>query len=275
MTKTVIYYFSGTGNSFYVAKELRERLPGTELIPLVSLSKQEKIETNAEVVGFVFPIYFTAIPTTVKKVIEKLNLESAQYIFAVVTRSGISHSAFFTLDKILNKKGKRLNACLSLNMASNNPRFKYEAPTEEELAKLESEVNNRLDLIREIIGDRQEYREKDLQATTHIPKIFLRLISAIVGFLDRSNNGFYADTKCTGCGTCEKVCLSEKIKLNDKTPVWQQGIKCYNCCACVNYCPEQAVQMSSNTEKYGRYSHPYATVEDICAQKYQTCRKDL
>lgn len=32
-----IYYFSGTGNSFHVAKELQKRVPEVNLIPIVSL----------------------------------------------------------------------------------------------------------------------------------------------------------------------------------------------------------------------------------------------
>lgn len=269
MKKTVIYYFSGTGNSLYVAKELVKRMPETELIPIVSLLKQEKIETNAEVVGFVFPIYFTTLPKMVKLFIQKLDLQSTQYIFAVATRNGISHSAFLTIDGILKKKGKRFNSFFSLNMASNNPRFKYKTPTEEELAKLEFAVNSRLDSIQKTILNKKENREKDIHATTKIPGIFLKLISAIVGLTNNTKNGFYADLKCQGCGTCEKVCLSEKIRLIDKKPVWIKDVNCYNCCACVNYCPEKAIQMNSNTNKYGRYSHPYATVDEIFAQKYQ------
>jgi len=37
---TEIYYFSGTGNSLHVAKELQKRIPETNLIPIVSLLKK-------------------------------------------------------------------------------------------------------------------------------------------------------------------------------------------------------------------------------------------
>ena len=32
---TEIYYFSGTGNSLFIAKELQKRLPDSMLIPIV------------------------------------------------------------------------------------------------------------------------------------------------------------------------------------------------------------------------------------------------
>ena len=97
----------------------------------------------------------------------------------------------------------------------------------------------------------------------------------LAGFVELTGmeNTYYTDTRCTGCGTCEYVCLSKKIKIVDKKPVWQKNIRCFNCDACLNYCPQKAVQIKSspflkfNTEQNGRYSHPYATAEDIATQK--------
>jgi flavodoxin len=56
-----IYYFSGTGNSLFVAKELQKRIPDAKLIPIVKHLKDSSIKAG-EAVGFVFPVYFTAIP---------------------------------------------------------------------------------------------------------------------------------------------------------------------------------------------------------------------
>ncbi|MDA3846888.1 MAG: hypothetical protein PF505_10175, partial [Vallitaleaceae bacterium] len=72
---------------------------------------------------------------------------------------------------------------------------------------------------------------------------------------------------------CEKVCLSEKIRMDGDKPVWQNNTTCYLCYSCLNYCPVRAVQilskvwMKSYTTKRGRYPHPFATVEDIARQK--------
>lgn len=48
MNKVEIYYFSGTGNSLHVAKELQKRIPETNLIPMVSLINKDVVETNGE-----------------------------------------------------------------------------------------------------------------------------------------------------------------------------------------------------------------------------------
>lgn len=57
MDKVEIYYFTGSGNSLHVAKELQGRIPGSDLIPIVSLLNKDTIETKAETVGFIFPIH--------------------------------------------------------------------------------------------------------------------------------------------------------------------------------------------------------------------------
>ena len=45
-----IYYFSGIGKSLHIARELQNRIPGTGLIPIVSLlDKKESILTAESV----------------------------------------------------------------------------------------------------------------------------------------------------------------------------------------------------------------------------------
>ncbi|VVB59724.1 NAD(P)H-quinone oxidoreductase subunit I, chloroplastic [uncultured archaeon] len=267
MNKVEIYYFSGTGNSLHVARELQKRIPGTKLIPIVSLLDKEIIKINGETIGLVFPIHLTAIPMPVKNFIKKLDLTSAGYIFAIATRIGTPHSAFMDIEKILNRKSKNLDSCFSLNMPGNDPKFNYNAPTKKEIAKLESAVQSRLDFIQNVIIKKEKNKEKDTSIITPMPSILVRFLSSIVVLTEGIQPKYYADSKCTGCGTCEKVCLSKKIKIINKRPVWRKDIRCYRCDACLNYCPVQAVQIKNHTEKNGRYSHPYATAGDIAGQK--------
>jgi len=78
----------------------------------------------------------------------------------------------------------------------------------------------------------------------------------------RVKNYFYSDSKCTGCGICEKVCPSQKITMEGNKPLWQRNVDCYMCYACLNFCPTEAIQiylkiyMKSYTPERGRYPHP-------------------
>ena len=46
-----IYYFSGTGNTLHIARELQKRLPGSVLVPIVRALKGGTIKTGADMVG--------------------------------------------------------------------------------------------------------------------------------------------------------------------------------------------------------------------------------
>lgn len=117
---TEIYYFSSTGNSLHVARELQKRLPDTTLVPIVSLLHKQNIQTKAQNAGFVFPLYFTTVPAPVRYFCEKISLNCAEYIFSVVTRLGTFSVANLGINRILRKKGKSLDAAFILNMAQNS-----------------------------------------------------------------------------------------------------------------------------------------------------------
>jgi ferredoxin len=270
---TEIYYFSGTGNSLHAARELRKRITETELIPIVSLLDRNIIKTNADTVGFIFPIHLAMAPAPVIEFVKKMDLKSAEYIFAVATRAGSQHRAFIDLENILKKKGKTLDSFFSLNMPSNDPKFEgWKPATREEIRKLESDIQNKLDSIQEIILKKEKIHEEDTEFITPMPAF--PILSIFLPFLSRFYNvEFYADSKCIRCGTCEKVCLSGKVKMIDEKPVWQKDVQCFFCHACLNYCPQDAVQIKSTrllksfTEENERYSHPYATIDDIAGEK--------
>jgi len=60
MNKIEIYYFSGTGNSLVVARDIAEKMNGN-LISIPSVMDKESITTDADVIGIVFPVYYLGI----------------------------------------------------------------------------------------------------------------------------------------------------------------------------------------------------------------------
>jgi ferredoxin len=277
MTNTEIYYFSGSGNSLHVARELQKGLPQSALIPLVGLLGQPSVVTRAEAVGFVFPQHGWQMPVMVKEILQKFDLHSASYIFAVATRGGTPCRAFLEMEKILNNKGKKLDADFVLTMPSSTQSLLKEFAeriNDERITRLETEMLSRLDEIIKIITLREVHHNENLDGVD-IPATvtFLEPLILSIARLAESNFDFYADEKCTGCGLCEKVCLAQKIKIIDGQPEWQKNVKCLNCFSCLNYCPEEAVQLNSTwylksyTPQNGRYHHSQITADDIAAQK--------
>lgn len=281
---TEIYYFSGTGNSLHVAREMEKRLPGAKLIPILSLVNQESVTSAGGTVGFVFPHYASSLPKAVRTFIEKLDLNSAGYLFAIATRGGTKTMAFAEIDEILKGKGRRLDSFFAITMPSGSePLVKGYADqiTVERIFRLESEMLARLDSIQRVILARETSREEDTGDVPPPPFLvpFMPLLDAISPYLVRfgkmveSSFEFYSDKDCTGCGICERVCLGEKVQMVDSRPVWQEAVTCHGCFACLNYCPAESIQVRSKwylksyTDQNGRYHHPEIKAKDVARQK--------
>jgi NAD-dependent dihydropyrimidine dehydrogenase PreA subunit len=273
-----IFYFSGTGNSLHIARELHKRTAEAKLIPILGTQKKGSVRTTADTVGFIFPQYASRAPKLIEDFIKTLDLTPAQYLFAIATRGGTSCMAFYCIDKILQEKGTRLSMYSVINMPSSSQPLMKSFPekiNQDRINQLESDALNQLDNIQKIIQNKEIFREEDKTATSPTPgwlKPFTPFLLAIGRKLENTFI-FYEDSKCTGCGICEKICLADKVKIVDGRPLWQENKICLACWACFNYCPVQSIQIKSKwylksyTIQNGRYHHPQISADDIAAQK--------
>jgi len=287
----ILYYFSGTGNSYYIAKELSSKLPGSKIIPIASIlnkntdenkknhKKLSTLTSDATTIGFIFPCHGLTIPFPVHCFLKRFSFNSSQYLFAIATRGGTIFRGFDTIDKILKYQEKKLNASFIIEMESNDPKMKFfKVPTKEEIKTKEINAIQKLNFIRDIVLGKKEYQDNINGATFTKSKLVNFVLERLTIFAVNhvsllTKNYFYVNTKCTECGICKKVCPTNKIILTENKPEWQRNIECYLCYACVNFCPSEAIQiyskfyMKSHTEENGRYPHPYASVEDMIFQK--------
>ena len=86
--KVTIYFFTGTGNSLKIAKDLAEKLKDSELIPIAKVWQMENLISTSEKVGFIFPLYYFGLPKIIHEFVNKLDLSESNYIFTVITSAG-------------------------------------------------------------------------------------------------------------------------------------------------------------------------------------------
>ena len=84
LMKTNLFFFSATGNSLIVAKDIAAKLPETQIFSIPKVINQE-IDLNADNIGFIFPVYFSGMPRIVIDFINKLESSKTKYIFAICT----------------------------------------------------------------------------------------------------------------------------------------------------------------------------------------------
>ncbi len=260
---TTIYFFSGTGNSLKIARDLAEKLENTELIPIAKVWQKRSIESISEKIGFIFPLYYSGLPKIVHDFIDKLNIIRTNYFFTVVTSTGdINEQSLQQLDKLLKKKSKKLNAGFYVNMP-NNYIIGFNIHSKERQKEFFENATKQIKIMSEIINNQednitQEILEKDVRRSAKINKNFRDSVN-------ESDKAFTVSENCNSCGICEKVCPVNNLILISGIPEWQH--KCQQCLACINFCPEKAIEYGKQTQKTKRYHHPEISIEEIAKQK--------
>jgi flavodoxin len=118
MSTTDIYYFSGSGNSLAVARDMAEGLEA-DLIPVASTLGQERVDTKADAIGFVFPLYDFKAPPSIENLVRKLGDISNTYLLAVCTYGIAAARSLHQFGKHIESCGGRLAAGFAVAMPHN------------------------------------------------------------------------------------------------------------------------------------------------------------
>ncbi len=255
--KTIIFYFSGSGNSFKIALDLKAKLPDVDLVAIQKVIGS-KVDLFADKIGFVFPVYAWGPPVIVANFMSTLPVFE-KYSFAIVTYGGFACATLKKTEKILRKRGINLNAGFSIKMPGNYTPLYGAVPLDEQ-KKIIKQSEEELDLIVPLIKNSQDRK---------IPTGFwitnLLMSGLVYKFftknLKNSSKHFWTTKDCNGCGICEKICPVKNIDLVDNKPVWAD--KCEQCMACLQWCPAQAVQFGKKTISRRRYHHPDVKATDL------------
>ncbi|HKK68962.1 MAG TPA: EFR1 family ferrodoxin, partial [Bacteroidales bacterium] len=116
---TTIFYYTGTGNSLWVAKELADKLDNAALHSIPKVTDAELTDMDFDSVGFVFPVHIWGVPGNVLNFIEGIKSFAPNYCFAVATNGGQVANTLVQLKKFLRKKGVTLNSGFDIMMPSN------------------------------------------------------------------------------------------------------------------------------------------------------------
>ncbi|MBC2582629.1 EFR1 family ferrodoxin [Clostridium sp. DJ247] len=259
----MIFYFSGTGNSLQVAKNIAEH-NDEKLISIASKmnSKGGKFDytlKDNEIIGFVYPVYAWAPPKMVLDFINKLKLNNYKdnYIFSVATCGGNIGNTMKVMSIALKKNNLDLDSGFSISMPSNYIIMGDVDSKEEEHRKLLA-AEETLKNINYVVKER---KKKVFQVVKgHMPGILTGIINPLFNKGAMNTKKFYANDNCTGCGICQSVCNCNNIKIEEK-PKW--GKICSLCLACIHFCPVRAVQYGKETERKGRYKNPNVSVEEM------------
>ena len=244
----MVFYFSGTGNSYQAAQAMLS--PGEAMEDMAKCVWEKRFSfflAPGEPVGFVCPVYYGGIPAPVKTFIQNLSLETApEYCYGLLTCGGSPAAAGEMMAKLLKKQGVTMKSVFSVTMPDNYI-LMYKISGEEEQKEILSKAALWLEHIKKQVDQRQETgvraSVKDRMLTAAMYPLYEN---------DRSTKPFYADDQCVGCGLCAQRCPAHAIVMEDKRPKWVLD-KCYQCLACARC---GAIQYGKRTVGKKRYTNP-------------------
>jgi ferredoxin len=291
--RTLIYYFTGTGNSLAVARDLAERMDA-ELVSIVAVDGVERITPDADCIGFVFPVYHRGVPVAVRQFVTRLEGLAKKPLFAVCTYGNDPGSALRRFSGVIAETGGRLSRSYTVRMPHNYLRpaftswnFYKTFRLSETLLSDQKEMFWIWEMRREWILKDLELMRKGVPGTRGkvsrdlsrrpgfrdgIQKSVWLKVAGYEGEKPRTfdegialmDHGFWSDEKCTGCGTCSRVCPKRNISMVKGRPEWNH--QCEQCFACLHWCPQEALQFREATSGRSRYHHPEVNLLDILSR---------
>ena len=261
-----IYYFSGTGNSLWVARKMQESFPEAELIPItkdlpIELEEAES-QTKPDTIGLVFPVYMMKPPHIIMNFAQKL--PNADYVYAIATCGQNSGNTLTVLKNSLLNRGITLSAGYVIPLVTNFvflPNTKSQKGVEKVFKKAEAKTQ----AIAVNIKNRALHFDKDTPKIIQKPISFLLFNHAhrIIPTLDKH---FKVNSSCVSCGICRDVCPVQNITLDAQKPVFHH--QCEMCFSCINWCPEKAINWTAVTKRHRRYHCKGISKEDVIAKRY-------
>lgn len=265
-TKRIILYFTGTGNSLYVARQLADN--DAEVLSIPQMMKENRIEFEADEIGVIYPIYGHMPPYMVRQFLQKAKLK-ATYTFAVLTFGARKCNAVEILNEVTAKAGYRFDYINTLMMVDNwLPNFDMN-----EQKKIDKHIPENLTVITKDIAAHKHWHQPFTAEERMHHEGFMALsgIDPETGFLKKSEKCFTVTADCISCGICMQVCPRGNYWL---TP---DGAKtegdCEFCFACIHNCPQRAIQFAKNSDDpllvhgemnpSARYRNEHVTIIDI------------
>lgn len=264
--KILIVYFSGTGNTYYCAKYLRERLArsGNE-VRLYSIEKLPKEETACyDLLIAGFPVYACNLPAVMRDYLSGVPLTATKRAFLFCTKGFYSGNVLKKAAGLLEASGYRISGTADVTMPGSDG-LAFLAKDSAAARKLCDRDFKQIVPLDSLIEKIETCIKNEKNAASEVPAVTMRTkLSGVI--MDRIFQLIYApiehwmkgklrtDENCIRCGLCARNCPSRNIKVTGKGVSF--GKACYLCMRCIHQCPQAAIQIGKMTVGKMRWRGP-------------------
>jgi len=247
----MVLYYSATGNTEYIAKELAKHL-NDECIDLLERIKQQDFSILHSEKPFVIcaPVYVCEMPRFLSSYLKKQTFTGNRNVYFIFTSGGYCGISGQLAKWMFQKKKMIYRGHAEFKMPRN-----YIANDAYPMLEKEEVEKRILDSRERILPTANAIKTGEKLKARHI-FLFETIITLPFNpiwckYKLRSKDFYYTDA-CIGCGKCVKLCPLNNIKLEDKKPSW--GNSCTHCMACIGNCPTRAIEYGTITQEKEQYN---------------------
>lgn len=247
----MIIYFSGTGNSEYVAKRTGHLIED-EVINLFDRIRGHDFSDLSSDRPWVVvaPTYSWRIPRIVEGWLRRTKLTGNKQIYFILTCGGSIGNAGKYLKILCEEKGMRYMGCQEIVMPENYIAM-FGTPSKEEALRIIQDAEGIIEETAASIKNGAAFLEPKRGI---VDKISSTVINPVFYPVFVHSKKFYALDSCISCGKCVTQCPLSNIRLEKGKPVW--GDNCTHCMACICRCPKEAIEYGKKSKGKARYICP-------------------
>lgn len=245
----MIFYFSGTGNSQFAAKQVAAEL-GDELVSINQCLKKGKkrMFQSEHPLVFVAPIYAWRLPKIVDQWIRVNRFEGNQNAYFILTRGGRTEgNAASYAAKLCAETGLHYCGLASAQMPENYIALSA-APSESECVSMIARAKPIFSSLADQIRQGKPFPKTPV---TFGGRFISGPFNPLYYRFYIKDKGFTVSNDCVSCGKCEKRCPLNNIGIVDGKPIWKGN--CTHCMSCICGCPTEAIEYKSISKGKRRY----------------------
>lgn len=244
----MILYFSGTGNSRYIAERLAAHL-GDALLDMgarIAAGDESAVQVGGRL-AIVTPTYAWRIPRIVRDWLRRTPLVGAGQTWFVMSCGDEVGNADHYNRALCGKKGLLYGGTAQIVMPENYIAM-FHAPDAPRARQIVARAEPEIDRVAACIAAGETLPSPRLSVADRLKSgpvnpVFYRFFVKA--------KAFTAGEACTGCGRCARLCVMNNITLQNGKPVW--GEACTHCMACICHCPAEAIEYGEKSVGEPRY----------------------
>lgn len=226
----MLFYFTATGNSLYVAKQLDD-----DRLSIAQAIHEKEKQYAADKIGVVCPVFGHEVPELVREFLLEAEFKT-EYFYLILTYGNRHGGAAKLAREMLEDFGIQ-PAYINVVLMVDNflPGFdmdeqkRMDKKVEAQIGRIREDIGNRVKFIAPVTDNDRAVHQEYLNRTARMPK-------------ETFANIYRITDECIGCGICMKICPRKCFRVEGQKTTWNpEG--CMVCMACIHACPMTAIRM--------------------------------